>query len=118
MNIILGFGKTHYDKAKQLVNEMASKINSSLDVQKTTGDYAEKCGVYKTKKYEFKNMNIRTVHSWSNYKAHWGCTVEGCCSFFRDDHPLSPDGFACLDIHFCLTIQEDDIWGRREYIAL
>ena len=117
MAVILGFGQSHIDKAKSVVNELAEHLP-----KENTKDFAEEFalsqGTYDAPKNKFRIMRIRTVHTWEDYDEHWGCVIEGIYSCYRNDHPLSPDGFACLDIKFCLTIQEDDVWGKRVYCCI
>lgn len=118
MNVILGFGKAHFDKTRQVVNELADKISSKDEIKQLAESFADEQGVYKADKYNFRLMKIMTTHTWSCYDEHWGCVIEGIYSHYNNRHLLSPDGFAALDIKFCLTIQEDHVWGRRVFVSL
>lgn len=121
MNILLGFGKAHLDKARFAVAELANCFGceeNKKNAKAISDEFALSEGFYETSNNEFRNMRILTTHIWSDYDKHWACVIEGIYSCYRDDHPMSPDGFACLDIRFCLTIKDDDVWGRREFISL
>ena len=121
MNLLLGFGKAHFEKARLAVQELALLIKEKepvVNLTVITEEWMQSLGVYKFNGHEYNIGYIRDTYKWSKWSEHHGYVIEGTYSCYRDDHPMSSDGFACLQVHFCLTIQDDDVWERREYIAI
>jgi hypothetical protein len=120
VNILLGFGKAHFDLTKSKARELVDAVKMCKDEQ-TVKEYAEKyaesLGTYKTDKYEWAIFKIREVAVFSGYSQQHGIMIEGVHSHYRGDHPLSSDGFAMLDVHFAMVYINDDIWGERIYIS-
>lgn len=117
MNILFGFGQYHVDLTKDLAKQIAiilkcrneDTIKDQLNVlKKLTGTFKDKGWPY---------LRIKTIHCWKNYKEHFGCTVEFMHTHYRDDHPMSPDGYASFSIDVSITYQNDDSWGERIYIS-
>lgn len=118
MAIILGFGQSHIDKSKRIIEELAKRLKGKREekeIEKILDDYIKELGTFKDKGWKYFNAHFSVYHDWST---HFGCVIEGTVSHYRDDHPFSPDGYASMDMPFCLTIQNDDVSGERQYISI
>ncbi len=120
MNVVFGFGQSHIDKTKRFANDLASALiaDAQTDPREVATRMAESVGVFK--ETDWKIVHIRRVEKYSGQQADGDETivVDGTYAHIRDDHPMSPDGFAQWTVPFCVTILQDDAWGERVFVSV
>ena len=118
MEVMFGFGPYHEDQTRALVARLADDILSRPNElpEIVAKRFMADLGTYKDKGWNFGR--IRWVTCDQRHESARIIMVEGQHSHYRDDHPMSPDGYASATFPFCLTICMDDIWHPRFYIAL
>lgn len=116
MNVILGFGKTHFDDTKRVAQALADAIvgKNEDEIKAAIEAAIEERGTFKDTGW--KRLSAHASF-FSDYDRHFGCVIEGKESHYRDDHPMSPDGIAMMGVPFCITYQSDDIWGERVFVS-
>ncbi len=97
--IVFGFGPYHdklTEKHLQLLGEhlaLAPKGKEDRAYQKVR----EEIGRFKDSDYYHLSGYARRIDSlWTI------CT--GSYTHYRDDHPMSPDGWVCLSHHYCVSV--------------
>lgn len=118
MNIILGFGQHHIDKTKAFCRRIAEAVgNDPENAESVAQAVACEEGTFKDKGWRI--ATLRRAQYAPRYEGSFAVVVEGVYYHIRDDHPLSPDGYASLECPWCVTVIHDEgIWGRRDYITL
>lgn len=112
MNLILGFGPNHTEKGRKIADAVSdsivdilkkNEISSYNDIKPFFNEIAQSHGKYiyskSNKEYDIVYFCFPSIESstWKNI------IVEFHVSHYRDDHPLSPDGFACLTQKFVFS---------------
>jgi hypothetical protein len=77
---------------------------------------AEEEGFFEKPTHVHANIRQVLIPHYDNWAKE--CIVEGTYSHYRTDHPMSPDGWAMMNIPFCLSVFYDDIWGARFFISM
>lgn len=118
MEIVFGFGPDHERATRVLAGRLANEVLRQRDepAELVAKRFMDALGTYKDKGWSMGS--IRFVTDAERYADSRIITIEGQHSHYRDDHPMSPDGYACMTFPFCITICDDDIWHPRIYIAL
>lgn len=115
MNIVIGFGQTHVEETKSFANEIGKRLlQQDGDPEEVAKEMAAELGTFKDKGWPL--AHIRSVDVTENWRPV--IVVEGTRSHFRDDHPVSPDGYASWNHTFCVVVMIDDIWGPRYYVSV
>jgi hypothetical protein len=115
MNAILGFGQHHAEVTRRFCDRVASAIIAG-GAEESVAAVVSGEGTFKD-----KGWRIARLRRFGCAEFRSGATAivaEGTYSHIRDDHPLSPDGFASLDVPWCVTVFFDDIWGTRTHVAI
>ena len=115
MNIIFGFGEHHRQITIAFCNRMADAVLESDNPKDAAEKLAKDAGTWKYKGW--KIVSLKRVEMLEIYEGAKIIVVEGSYSHIRDDHPMSPDGIACLDIPWCVTVCNDETWGKRVYVS-
>lgn len=115
MNIIFGFGQAHEDKGNAIAEKIATKLISEIDtILSCENDYKAAQSVRAilesndNPKFKFKDSEYNTffVHfpSVQGEKGNYLISAGFDVSHYRDDHPMSPDGFACMTQKFFVVV--------------
>ena len=121
--MIIGFGQHHTDITRRFCGALAEELlaaSSQDEAQQIANRHATAAGTFKDKGW--KVASVRRVVFHQPYPSvdpsALVCVVEGTYSHYRDDHPLSPDGIAMLEMTWCVTVCNDEIWNQRTFISV
>lgn len=120
--MIFGFGQHHIDLTREFCGALADELftaASQEEAARIAQRHAAAVGTFKDKGRT--SADIRSVVFHQPYPSvdpsALLCVVEGCYSHYRDDHPFSPDGHAMMQVTWCVTIFNDEIWNQRTFIS-
>lgn len=129
--MIFGFGEYHYQQTRNFCKNIVKIINTEFDVNKSITEKNLKnlinSEIDKIPQHEFNgkkyaHLYLQRVNLSFFYKnkdlKNCVIVVDGTYSHYDNDHPMSPDGFACLSIPFCITLFRDDVWKNRHFISV
>ena len=115
MNIIFGFGEHHRQITVAFCHGVAQAVMEAEDPKEAASALASEAGTWKDKGWRV--VSLKRVETINPYEGAQIIIVEGSYSHYRDDHPMSPDGIASMDIPWCVTVCRDETWGDRVYVS-
>jgi hypothetical protein len=117
MSIILGFGQYHYDLTRQWAHDLMEKVRQADDPEAVAEAESKK-----TVDLNGAPQRVAWIHqvhvNTRSSDGYRSIVIDGKYCHYRDDHPLSPDGVAMLQIPFCVTGFFGDTWGDRTFVAV
>lgn len=121
MDIIFGYGEYHVNLTKQYINEIVRIIEEHSNNPDKLKNELE---LYRNYKGKFKEkdwyiIDYFVINSFKKYPSEddYSYVIESGVNHYRDDHPLSPDGYSCLTHKFCITYLNDSTYGKRVYLS-
>ncbi len=115
MQVIFGFGPAHEEKGNKIADQIARCLVARIDEVLETEDSYKAAGVVRTileevefPTFKFKESTYKTtfVHfpSVQGEKGDYLIVAGFDVSHYRDDHPMSSDGFACMTQKFTVVV--------------
>ena len=120
MNVIIGFGDSHFEQTKKdlqmLIETIANELEAlsleqiSFDcVRRWIDEYKEKLGLFDNK-YSY----LFCLASVFNSYCLGAVILYGNFKHYKKDSPFSPDGWAMMEIPFAVTFYISEWSGKRE----
>ena len=118
MNVILGFGPAHTERTKAIVralDERTADLASEEEVRTAVKAYQNELGTFEGREH-WRVLDVHP-HFLPLWGEHYIVVIEGTVNHYRNDHPLSPDGYAMLGERFCITQIDDGHSDKRTYLS-
>jgi len=113
--VVLGFGEHHKEITQQWAQEIAQSVyglDTYEDARLAVAKVVKRAGSFKDTGYGIVDA---FVSLWSDYEGHCVIVVDGKVNHYRDDCGFSPDGFAMLQIPYCVTYLRNDCIDQETY---